>query len=55
MNDSSVIILRRQHSTGLDTHLPVWIKVYQYDDSQKTNLYITPHTKPWNIGWEEYA
>ncbi len=58
MNDSSAIILRRQHSTGLDTRLPVWIKVCQYDESQKkTNLYITttPHTKPWNIGWEEYA
>lgn len=45
MNDSSAIILRRQHSTGLDTRLPAWIKVCQYDESQKTNLHYNnaPH------------
>lgn len=35
MNDSSAIILRRPHSTDLDTRLPVRIKVCQYNESQK--------------------
>lgn len=53
MNDFSAIILRRQHSTGLDTHLPVWIKVCQNGVSQnllKVNITTTPNTKQWNIG-----
>lgn len=55
MNDPSAIILRRQHSTGLDARSPLWIKVCQYDESQKKqnktlNITTTPHTKLWNIG-----
>lgn len=42
MDESTTIIRRRQHSTGLDTGLPVWVNRY---DARKQNLYTTtPHT-----------
>lgn len=48
MNDSSAIILRRQHSTGLDT--PVWI--YRENKPLHNN---TPHQTVEYRLREEYA